>query len=141
MKWGCIMGCGQSKSLNKNTGDDPDSNDVYQKSAKALESEKKLSVIATETRTGKGGDNISHTNGGFHDRTSVGGKMDGGIGSIKPRSNSGPLQPQNTNNLCTPGMPSKQVTASQLEFFKMLDEKIEMGKDVTPDEERLSEYS
>ena len=36
MKWGCIMGCGQSKSLNKTTGDDPDSNDVYQKSTKTL---------------------------------------------------------------------------------------------------------
>ena len=30
------MGCGQSKSLNKTTGDDPDSNDVYQKSTKTL---------------------------------------------------------------------------------------------------------
>jgi len=111
------MGCGRSKENKDNDSDsaaakqDQDNNDVYQKSGSERGNAKSISPV--NGASAKESTTIPQINGNLStdDDMSKGGS--------KPPATGGPIQ-QNA-----------KLTTSQVEFFKMLDEKIEKGDDYT----------
>jgi len=110
------MGCGRSKENKENDSDsaaakqDQDNNDVYQKTSQERGNTKSISPV--NGSSAKESTTIPQINGNLSkdDDTSKGGAKPG---------TGGPIQ-QNA-----------KLTTSQVEFFKMLDEKIEKGNDYT----------
>lgn len=116
------MGCGRSKSASSKTGgggaNDSDNSDFYQKTPTGQG--KKDSSNCEDDKQSR---NKSHSQGdnnhrmkGQHTNGEVKSNRDNKAKGLE-KGSSGPLAP-NTN-----------ITDSQIEFFRMLDEKIEKGKD------------